>query len=188
MHLPGDGQCTIKPSAFIFMGGKLSDFSGIMPGIMEEFLHAAKAGRPIYLFGGLGGAARVIAEALCAGPKGGRPEEFTVEYYRKQEVKRKHDDYKALLAELKRGDPQPQQHFDELWSVIQQHRTGGLDRLFNNGLSHHENLALITNENTLESVRLVWKGISRTLLLPTGPTGPAKPASRRRTTSPRPPR
>lgn len=48
-----------RPDVFIFMAGKLSDFSDVMPGIMEEFLQAAHTGRPIYLFGGLGGASGV---------------------------------------------------------------------------------------------------------------------------------
>ena len=162
--LPEQPGCIVKPDAYIFMGGKTSDFSGIMPGIMEEFLHAVKTCRPIYLFGGLGGAAGVIAGALCARKGAARPEELKVEYYRKQPVKRAHNNFAALIEELKRGDPQPDQLFAELWSLIKKHRKTGLEGIFNNGLSASENQTLITTHNTLAAVQLAWKGMCAKLL------------------------
>ena len=164
-RLPMEGERLIPPAAFVFMGGKLADFSGIMPGIMEEFLHVAGTNVPIYLFGGLGGAAGVIARALCADKSTPCPDDLTVAWYAKKPCKRKHDDYNALLAQLEPKDPKPEEYFDELWSLIQKHRAGGLDQLFKNGLSHEENRTLLTTDNTLEAVRLAWKGMSQRLLL-----------------------
>ena len=40
--VPGDLKRDVKPAAFVFMGGKTTDFYGIMPGIMEEFLRAVE--------------------------------------------------------------------------------------------------------------------------------------------------
>jgi hypothetical protein len=48
----------------ILIGGKLSDFSGVIPGLMEEALMALRAAQPVYLAGGFGGATHVTAVAL----------------------------------------------------------------------------------------------------------------------------
>lgn len=50
--------------ARIVVGGKLSGYSGSMPGIIEEFKIAMLAGHPVYVVGGFGGAARYIADVL----------------------------------------------------------------------------------------------------------------------------
>lgn len=160
-RVPGDGDCTIQPAAFIFMGGKLTEFSGVMPGIMEEFVHAAATKRPIFLIGGLGGAAGVIARALSSPGGAARPAEFTVDHYygpRQPSTA----DYRALIVELEAaGDPHPQKLFDELWALISDCRSGGLDCLFANGLTDAENRELIGTTNTLKAVQLVWKGLGQ---------------------------
>jgi hypothetical protein len=161
-RLPGGELYKMKPAVFVFMGGRLSGFSGVMPGIMEEFLFAAKTGRPIFLFGGLGGASGVIARALCG--EGDAPKELTLAHYCRQPVVRKHEDFNVLLKELRPEDPRPEPLFDELWSLIQKHRGGDLGQLFNNGLSDGENRQLIRTLNTSEAVSLAWQGISRKFL------------------------
>ncbi len=50
--------------ARIVVGGKMSGYSGRMPGIIEEFQIAMEAGHPVYVVGGFGGAARYIADVL----------------------------------------------------------------------------------------------------------------------------
>jgi hypothetical protein len=159
-RLPGAGEYAVKPSAFIFIGGKTSEFSGIMPGIMEEFVYAARTKRPMYLLGGLGGAAGVIARALGDNATAPRPPELTVKYYLKQKSWSKLSNFPALFAELKPKDPRPEPLFDELWALIRKHRKTSLDELFRNGLSHEENQALIATEDTLKAIRLTWAGIS----------------------------
>ena len=163
-RLPGEGLRRIRPDAFIFMGGRLAEFDGVMPGIMEEFLHAQETPRPIYLFGGLGGAAGVIARALCDAPRAPRPRELTLDFYLQQTGSNPLRDYRTMFQELRRGDPQPRPMFDRLWSVIREHRAGGLHALFRNGLSHEENRTLIATDNTFQAVRLAWKGMCKTLL------------------------
>lgn len=165
-QLPGEGRRTIRPDAFVFMGGRLDGFSGIMPGILEEFLRAAETGRPIYLFGGLGGATGVIARALRARANAARPEELTVAYYRRQPLTRPHEHYAALLKELRPSDPNPAREFDRLWRLLRKHRVAGLRTLFNNGLDDRENATLLATEDTAAAVRLVWKGISEVFLRP----------------------
>lgn len=50
--------------ARIICGGKTTGFAGFMPGIAEEFMMAYKADKPIFLIGGFGGCAHIIAEIL----------------------------------------------------------------------------------------------------------------------------
>lgn len=50
--------------ARIVVGGKMSGYSGSMPGIIEEFKIAIEMGHPVYVVGGFGGAARYIADVL----------------------------------------------------------------------------------------------------------------------------
>lgn len=50
--------------ARVFIGGRRSGFTGKLPGLMEEALLALKAGRPLYLAAGFGGATLDIARAL----------------------------------------------------------------------------------------------------------------------------
>lgn len=50
--------------ARIVVGGRMMGYSGIMPGIIEEFKIAIEADHPVYVVGGFGGAARYIANVL----------------------------------------------------------------------------------------------------------------------------
>ncbi len=50
--------------ARVLVGGRLDDFQGAMPGIIEEAIYAVEAGQPLYVVAGFGGAAALVAEAL----------------------------------------------------------------------------------------------------------------------------
>ena len=51
-------------SARILLGGKVESFSGFLPGLFEEALVTLEHQRPIYILGGFGGAAEVLASAI----------------------------------------------------------------------------------------------------------------------------
>jgi hypothetical protein len=53
-----------RASARIVMGGRVSDYRGRMPGVTEEAVTSLMRGRPLFILGGFGGAARDLAEAL----------------------------------------------------------------------------------------------------------------------------
>ncbi len=55
---------TDHTSARIIVGGKLRDFHGRLPGVIEEASLSIKAGHPLYVAGGYGGAASAVARAL----------------------------------------------------------------------------------------------------------------------------
>ena len=50
--------------ARVLVGGRLSSFAGEMPGVIEEAIVAIKAGQPIFVAAGFGGAAALVAKAL----------------------------------------------------------------------------------------------------------------------------
>lgn len=50
--------------ARILIGGRVTQFKGLMPGIAEEALCSIAAKQPLYVLGGFGGCARGIAEEL----------------------------------------------------------------------------------------------------------------------------
>ncbi|WP_298826313.1 hypothetical protein [uncultured Piscinibacter sp.] len=60
-------QPVIPPmSARIVLGGKLTGYSGFMPGVLEEARLAIENRVPLYVLGGFGGASEALARALLA--------------------------------------------------------------------------------------------------------------------------
>jgi SLOG cluster2/TIR domain len=163
--VPGNSLNEVRPAAFVFMGGKTEGFFGSIPGIMEEFLRAAQQKLPIYLLGGLGGAARAVADALTTNGSE-RPPAFTTSYYDNSRT----PNYQTLLKGFDKMNapefPGPEQIFAELWEIIQTGRQAGLRALFSNGLDDEDNLRLLKTADTLEAVHLTWKGLSSLLLEP----------------------
>jgi hypothetical protein len=50
--------------ARVLVGGRLSGYQGLIPGIIEESLMTLRAGQPLYAAGGFGGAAAAVANSL----------------------------------------------------------------------------------------------------------------------------
>jgi len=69
-------ELVTQTQARIMMGGKMLDYKGKYPGLVEEALLTLAAGKPLFLLGGYGGATRVIIEAL----QGRQPEQLTQDY------------------------------------------------------------------------------------------------------------
>jgi hypothetical protein len=154
------GTRRVKTHAHILIGGKLLGFTGIMPGVFEEFLHAVRAKKPIYVISEYGGAAALLAKWLIDPPVK-PPPELTIEYYKKHSEK-----YAETLTEFAKLPtplsqmPTPQDAFEKLWRCIDQvrgHRD--LAKIFYNGLTHQENLELLSAVNSGTISRLIWTGI-----------------------------
>jgi len=66
LPIPGTaGSYFVPPlTARVALGGKTSHFSGFLPGIFEEALVTLEASRPLYILGGFGGAAEILARKL----------------------------------------------------------------------------------------------------------------------------
>jgi hypothetical protein len=186
--VPGEPDRDVKPAAFVFIGGGIELFRGVMPGVLQEFLLAAqlKERVPIYLMGGLGGATREIARALLAPEGAPCPPVLTLDHYRNEKTAGAAE-YKALLGELKPPEKRAvEKNFTKLWRIIDSHRgPGGLCRLLDNGLDEEKNRELLTTANTIEAVRLIWEGMTAKFLAegkaPSTPqAGSAKKPARRR--------
>jgi SLOG cluster2 len=55
---------TTNTDARVLVGGKVTGYRGVMPGVLEEALLSLKQGQPVYVAGGFGGAAAALARTL----------------------------------------------------------------------------------------------------------------------------
>jgi hypothetical protein len=78
--------------ARICIGGKIRDFSGLYPGIVEEGWRTVRNGKPLYVTALLGGASRLLAQA-SGWPGGPRIEDFSGRFL----AAGKHDAFRGLL-------------------------------------------------------------------------------------------
>lgn len=61
---------TEHTDARVVLGGKRTGYEGRMPGVVEETILSLRAGRPVFVAGGFGGASGDIAVALGLDPEG----------------------------------------------------------------------------------------------------------------------
>lgn len=167
--------------ARIVLGGAITNYKGIYPGIFEEALLTLRAGKRLYVLGGFGGAASLVARALdgdtrdliellaansvCASPQ----------------VRAAHEDWLSRV-EIERHD---HMRFDPSDAVHTLARVGlkGLSR--SNGLSPGQNLRLLESTDLYEIVDLLVRGITscpkgRPDPGPKGPRPELRPAAKSR--------
>lgn len=138
------GYLTGETAARLLLGGKRHDYTGSMPGVLEEALLALHAEQPLYLASGYGGVALDIAAAIdprCAGHCPRYESDPPLDA--------------ATLAGL-----------DELRGLV---ANGGWHRL-NNALSDDENLCLATTHRPAEIAALVALGLGRSGQRPSNPS------------------
>ena len=127
-----------ETDARVAVGGRLAGQSGRWPGIAEEAYFALREAQPLFLVGGLGGAADRVAQAL----RGEWPVEFTTEYQLAHT-----DGYRDLL-DAGVGTSE---------SDLRQVLTGaGLQ----NGLSDDENAVLFKTADLDLVVALILRGLT----------------------------
>lgn len=151
-------QMTCDINARIIVGGRLTGYKGKYPGIVEEALIAVRAGIPLYVLGGLDGAAEAVARAVSEE----RPKELTLEYQTNADEK-----YAATVPYYneRAGEISELESIDYT-ALVEEFRSAGIDGL-NNGLSPEENQRLFELDGREtdpdDAVRLVLDGLSRTL-------------------------
>ena len=129
----------------IIAGGKTKGFIGKMPGILEEFLIAIRHNHPVYLLGGYGGMAKIIAKII----NGSISKEQFIEMMTQDK------DYNIFIKYYNNNcSPDELIDFDKIYSEINNNKS-----LVNAGLSKKEQHSLLCNCNILESVELIFKGI-----------------------------
>jgi len=139
-------QMTTEIDARVVLGGRVSGQQGLYPGVAEEAMLAASAGRPLFVAGGFGGCARAIAEAL-----GGRaPRELSVEY----QLANTSGCGELVSAALGVGlEP-------DFEAMLQELRAAGDGEQYNR-LTAAENQDLITTDDADKVVSLVLRGLRR---------------------------
>ena len=165
---------TVPPiSARVFLGGKITGFNGLMPGVLEELLYAAEAAeagavmqgeRPLFIMGGFGGAAGCAARLIASGAVDHAPE-LTPEFYANPVPG--HDDsrygrivreWPKLAGRLPPTTRSPAQAFEALRRQLRRAVADPLG-FFQNGLSVADNRRLLLTVDPLEATRLVLRGL-----------------------------
>jgi hypothetical protein len=149
-------------SARVLLGGKLTGYSGFAPGILEEALYAMEKGCPVYVIGGFGGAAEVLARALLGGQ---RPEELTAEWHfgRTPGVAR----LRELTASFRvpDGARKTDQLLDAVYARAESAR-GAIGSALNTGLSEDDTRELLSTRDVGRVVQLVRRGLMQRGLKP----------------------
>ena len=135
-------QMESETDARVILGGRTSGFSGFMAGVIEEFVQAVMASHPVYLLGGFGGAASLLA-SLINQEKG--IDEFIAEAKKTQ----RYADFMSYCCE---------KGIDMGYNKLEEIVAGGIACL-NNGLSEEENNLLLQSTDVIEIVGLIIKGL-----------------------------
>jgi hypothetical protein len=146
-------------NARVLLGGKTRAYSGLLPGLFEEALLAFEHAVPLFILGGFGGSACVLAELLLA-PKGQRPPELTLAWHEHQtpQVTQLNVLASRNPQALPEGIRTTQAALDALYERIDAAR-GSLATHLRTGLSEDETRELMTTIDIRRAVYLSLKGI-----------------------------
>jgi hypothetical protein len=139
-------EMTSAIQARIVLGGRVFGQQGLLPGVLEEAALALHAAVPLYLAGGFGGCAQVLAAAMG----GSMPPELTLDYQLRHTPR-----YPELFKAATSAGRAPS--FDDLMGSL---ATAGVEGL-GNGLDAVENVRLFATDDVDEVVALVLRGLRR---------------------------
>jgi SLOG cluster2 len=146
--------------ARILLGGKLDSFTGFLPGLFEETLVTLERARPVYILGGFGGAAEVLANTILAN-ENKRPQELTLKWLTDRNSKL------AALLEIAKGFAMPagarstEALLDTLFAFLENARTNP-SAVLHTGLSDEDTRELMKTRNVATAVNLVRQGLVAT--------------------------
>lgn len=147
-------------AASVILGGKISRYSGVMPGIFEEFMHAVRARIPVFIIGGFGGAAKALADTVLLGGLM-LPEIFTL---RGQSDHKDNPDLKELqrIFEERNVEPTIEQRYQDLQDALISYAEDlnqAESSRATNGLSRSDNERLMGSRNIVEITGLIECGL-----------------------------
>lgn len=153
--------------ARILLGGKADSYSGFLPGIFEEALVTLQWDRPVYILGGFGGAAEILAKAMLV-PGPDRPKELTLDWHRERNPA-----LVTLLLSAGQFATPPhlgilENSLDDLFTFVLKARAN-LAGTLNTGLSDQETRELLQTSNIANAVHLVRLGLMNKNKLPSLP-------------------
>lgn len=137
-------QMSTKTTARVLLGGRLANALGLVPGVAEEAALALRGKTPLYVLGGFGGCARLIADELSGTHRQELRLEYQLEYT---------EGYGDLWAEAKqRGVETSLEHVAKTiefatWNDLR------------NGLTETENRRLASTDDVDEVIALVLHGL-----------------------------
>lgn len=131
--------------ARILIGGKLSNYSGIAPGILEEASITIAKKKPLYLIGAFGGASKEVINGLE-----GRRFAFLDNAFHKS------DSFTEFVAEYNRVQLN-KIDFDSMCTSLINFGVSGLSAV--NGLSVDDNRALFYTPHLSEILYYIFKGL-----------------------------
>lgn len=142
---------TDMSGARLVLGGKMTDHTGLVPGVIEEAWLSLSQRQPLYLAGGYGGAARAVCDLLQGIAREEFSEDWAINHI---------NDYQAALGRHPDGaEPLP------LLTAIGQAIAGlagpDLGPVLNNGLDSGENRELMACTDAQRIAELVLLGLGR---------------------------
>jgi SLOG cluster2 len=154
-------------TARILLGGKVDGYIGFLPGIFEEALVTLQWDCPVYILGGFGGAAEVLADAMLA-PGNDRPNELTLDWHRARNpgLAALLDSTRQFAAPAKLANLE--NSLDALFAFVLQARAN-LAETLKTGLSDQETRELLKTSNIANAVHLVRAGLVNSKKLPALP-------------------
>jgi hypothetical protein len=141
--------------ARIVLGGRLAGYSGRYPGIAEEVFETIRVGRPLYIVGGFGGAARAVYDVITNNRGRVRMEKAWQERCEMSKFQSINDAYDLLAKKL--SLPLRVDH-EELLRSFENLGLGGLAN--NNRLPRKDNQRLADSQDIHEIVSLLVKGLA----------------------------
>jgi hypothetical protein len=144
--------------ARILLGGKLTGYSGFLPGLFEEALLAMEDSIPLYILGGFGGSAGALSEALLA-PKRTRTPELSFEWHAQHTPQVKQLETLAGQKSLPDGVRSGSRALGDLYKRIDAARGPSLATALNTGLNRTETEELMTTINIRRALYLCLKAI-----------------------------
>jgi hypothetical protein len=129
-------------------GRQIKWYNGRIPGVLEEVLCSMKAEQPVYLVGGFGGCARLVADVL----QGKSRKELTWDF-------QKNAPDASEMQKLYESRGPKWWSYQDMDDFIRDKGIAGL----NNGLSPDENRELFETGNTETIVTLILKGLGTVL-------------------------
>jgi hypothetical protein len=144
--------------ARILLGGKLTGYSGFLPGLFEEALLAMEDSIPLYILGGFGGSAGALSEALLA-PKRTRTPELSFEWHAQHTPQVKQLETLAGQRSLPDGVRSGSRSLGDLYKRIDAARGPSLASALNTGLNRTETEELMTTIDIRRALYLCLKAI-----------------------------
>ena len=138
-------------AASVIIGGKLTGFAGVVPGVIEEAYVALLSGKPLFLVGTFGGASGAVIDQMF-GDGAQIFEDGSLGFPNLEEVQELFNKHGGTYLRL-----------TEMGKVFSDKGEQGPSAALNNGLTDTENGELFTSSDARHIGELILTGLSRTL-------------------------